>query len=359
MPESGVSLKSAVTPLCGRVIFQYFVSRLGRLDRRLGRAHGERNRCAAPEQAPLPIFRPQAGSERRPGAATGRGSAHKAARSPPAVRAARRHLGGRRKTAGPPESRPRTGVRVAGTRRLASPMISHLRRPAEPSAQRAARAPRRPDLAQRGGWTRPRRLAALALLVLAAAPPAAGSELPGSAQPAPGLCARARRAARRRDGVRGAAGRGAQPRWPVGWGRGPGGRLHRRIAAGEGDDFAGGRLMGISTLALMSVIAGAVLAVLPVAPGPVAPGPVAPPDLWLCRWHLPPSTDALPARRHSAAIVGSNSRVVCTLQNSRVLAGLCAGCWSRAEVLDAGGEGGCQRCVVPAVLWDRVLHSGV
>ena len=66
-------------------------------------------------------------------------------------------------------------------------MISHLRRPAEPSAQRAARAPRRPDLAQRGGWTRPRRLAALALLVLAAAPPAAGSELPGSTQPAPGL----------------------------------------------------------------------------------------------------------------------------------------------------------------------------
>ena len=55
MPESGVSLKSAVTPLCGRVIFQYFASRLGRLDRRLGRAHGERNRCAAPEQAPLPI----------------------------------------------------------------------------------------------------------------------------------------------------------------------------------------------------------------------------------------------------------------------------------------------------------------
>ena len=117
--------------------------------------------------------------------------------------------------------------------------------------------------------------------------------------------------------------------------------------------------MGISTLALMSVIAGAVLAVLPVAPGPVAPGPVAPQDLWLCRWHLPPSPDALPARRHSAAIVGANSRVVCTLQNSRVLAGLCAGCWSRAEVLDAGGEGGCQRCVVPAVLWDRVLHSGV
>ena len=66
-------------------------------------------------------------------------------------------------------------------------MISHLPRPAEPSAQRAARPPRRPDLAQRGGWTRPRRLAALALLVLAAAPPAAGSELPGSTQPAPGL----------------------------------------------------------------------------------------------------------------------------------------------------------------------------
>ena len=62
-----------------------------------------------------------------------------------------------------------------------------MRRPAEPSAQRAARPPRRPDLAPRGGGTRPRRLAALALLVLAAAPPAAGSDLPGSAQPAPGL----------------------------------------------------------------------------------------------------------------------------------------------------------------------------
>ena len=60
MLESSICLKSAVTPLCGRVIFQYFASRLGRLDRRLGRAHGERNRCAAPEQAPLPIFRPQA-----------------------------------------------------------------------------------------------------------------------------------------------------------------------------------------------------------------------------------------------------------------------------------------------------------
>ena len=66
-------------------------------------------------------------------------------------------------------------------------MTSHLRRPAEPSAQRAARAPRRPDLAQRGGWTRPRRLAALALLVLATAPPAAGADLPGSAQPVLGL----------------------------------------------------------------------------------------------------------------------------------------------------------------------------
>jgi len=66
-------------------------------------------------------------------------------------------------------------------------MISHLRRAAEPSAQRAARPPPRPDLARGGGLLRPRRLAALALLVLAAAPPAAGSELPGSAQPAPGL----------------------------------------------------------------------------------------------------------------------------------------------------------------------------
>ena len=66
-------------------------------------------------------------------------------------------------------------------------MISHLRRPAEPLAQRAARPPRRPDLARRGGQARPRRLAALALLVLAAAPPAAGSDLPGSAQPTPGL----------------------------------------------------------------------------------------------------------------------------------------------------------------------------
>ena len=66
-------------------------------------------------------------------------------------------------------------------------MISHLRRPAEPSAQRATRPPRRPDLAQRGGQARPRRLAALALLVLAAAPPAAGAAVPGSAQPAPGL----------------------------------------------------------------------------------------------------------------------------------------------------------------------------
>ena len=66
-------------------------------------------------------------------------------------------------------------------------MISHLRRPAEPSAQRAARPPRRPDLARRGGQARPRRLAALALLVLAAAPPAAGADLPGSAQPVLGL----------------------------------------------------------------------------------------------------------------------------------------------------------------------------
>ena len=66
-------------------------------------------------------------------------------------------------------------------------MIGHLRRPAEPSARRATRPEWVRQLAQRGGQARPRRLAALALLVLAAAPPAAGSELPGSAQPAPGL----------------------------------------------------------------------------------------------------------------------------------------------------------------------------
>ena len=41
--------------------------------------------------------------------------------------------------------------------------------------------------AQGDGQARPRRLAALALLVLATAPPAAGADLPGSAQPAPGL----------------------------------------------------------------------------------------------------------------------------------------------------------------------------
>ena len=66
-------------------------------------------------------------------------------------------------------------------------MIGRLRRPAEPAARRAARPPRRSDLAQGGGQVRPRRLAALALLVLAAAPPAAGADLPGSAQPPPGL----------------------------------------------------------------------------------------------------------------------------------------------------------------------------
>ena len=66
-------------------------------------------------------------------------------------------------------------------------MIGRLRRPAEPPAQRAARPERVRQPAQGGGQARPRRLAALALLVLAAAPPAAGSELPGSAQPAPGL----------------------------------------------------------------------------------------------------------------------------------------------------------------------------
>ena len=66
-------------------------------------------------------------------------------------------------------------------------MIGHLRRPAEPPAQRAARPERVRQPAQGGGQARPRRLAALALLVLAAAPPAAGAEPPGSAQPAPGL----------------------------------------------------------------------------------------------------------------------------------------------------------------------------
>ena len=66
-------------------------------------------------------------------------------------------------------------------------MIGHLRRPAEPPAQRAARPERVRQQAQGGGQARPRRLAALALLVLATAPPAAGADLPGSAQPVLGL----------------------------------------------------------------------------------------------------------------------------------------------------------------------------
>ena len=66
-------------------------------------------------------------------------------------------------------------------------MIGRLRRPAEPPAQRAARPERARQPARGGGQARPRRLAALALLVLAAAPPAAGAAVPGSAQPAPGL----------------------------------------------------------------------------------------------------------------------------------------------------------------------------
>ena len=66
-------------------------------------------------------------------------------------------------------------------------MIGHLRRPAEPPAQRAARPERVRQLAQGGRQARPRRLAALALLVLATAPPAAGADLPGSAQPVLGL----------------------------------------------------------------------------------------------------------------------------------------------------------------------------
>ena len=66
-------------------------------------------------------------------------------------------------------------------------MIGRLRRPAEPPARRAARPPRVRQPAEGGGQARPRRLATLALLVLAAAPPAAGAELPGFAQPAPRL----------------------------------------------------------------------------------------------------------------------------------------------------------------------------
>ena len=66
-------------------------------------------------------------------------------------------------------------------------MIGHLRRPAEPPDQRAARPERVRQPAQGGGQARPRRLVVLALLVLATAPPAAGADLPGSAQPAPGL----------------------------------------------------------------------------------------------------------------------------------------------------------------------------
>ena len=66
-------------------------------------------------------------------------------------------------------------------------MRGHLCRSGEPSARRAAHPEPQRELGEGGGQTRPWRLAALALLVLAAAPPAAGSELPGSAQPAPGL----------------------------------------------------------------------------------------------------------------------------------------------------------------------------
>ena len=66
-------------------------------------------------------------------------------------------------------------------------MISRLRAAGQPRRGRRTRPAQRRDLAQGGGQTRPRRLVALALLVLAAAPPAAGADLPGSAQPAPGL----------------------------------------------------------------------------------------------------------------------------------------------------------------------------
>ena len=65
--------------------------------------------------------------------------------------------------------------------------MSGLRAAAGPRPGRRARPARRRDPAQGGGQVRPRRLAALALLALAAAPPAAGSDVPGSAQPTPGL----------------------------------------------------------------------------------------------------------------------------------------------------------------------------
>ena len=65
--------------------------------------------------------------------------------------------------------------------------MSGLRAAAGPRPGRRARPARRRELAQGGEPARPQRLVALALLGLAAAPPAAGAGVPGSAQPAPGL----------------------------------------------------------------------------------------------------------------------------------------------------------------------------
>ena len=65
--------------------------------------------------------------------------------------------------------------------------MSGLRGTAGPRPGRRARPAQRRELAQGGDPARPRRLVALALLALAAAPPAAGADVPGSAQPAPGL----------------------------------------------------------------------------------------------------------------------------------------------------------------------------
>ena len=66
-------------------------------------------------------------------------------------------------------------------------MISRLRGTAQPRRGWRARPARRRELGEGGDQARPRRLAALVLLGIAAAPPAAGADVPASAQPAPGL----------------------------------------------------------------------------------------------------------------------------------------------------------------------------
>ena len=66
-------------------------------------------------------------------------------------------------------------------------MRGHLCRSGEPSARRAAHPEPQWELGEGGGQARPWRLAALALLVLAAAPPATRSDVPGSTQPTPRL----------------------------------------------------------------------------------------------------------------------------------------------------------------------------